>query len=100
MEKQKQLTAEQIAELKAKHGSIFMIEVDEFTAYVKTPGRNELSYASAISKSDPIKFNSAILEKCWLAGDDNIQTDDRLFMGVAAKLDQIIETAEATIKKL
>lgn len=94
-------TPEQITEWKAKHkNGIFLIEIDGYSAIVKAPGRNEISYASTVAKTDPMKFNTAILEKCWLDGDDEIKTDDRLFLGVAAKLDTIIETAEATVKKL
>jgi hypothetical protein len=93
-------TQEQIDTWKAKHKNIYLVEVDGKVAYLKAPGRNELSYAATISKNDPMKFNGAIIDKCWLAGDEEIKTDDRLFMGVAEKLDQIIETAEATIKKL
>lgn len=93
-------TPEQINEWKAKHKNVYLIEVDGRSAYVKAPSRNDLSYASAIGSKDPIKFNEAILKNCWLDGDDDIKTDDRLFMGVAAKLDEIIETAEASVKKL
>lgn len=90
----------QINAWKAKYKNVFLIEVEDKKAYLKAPGRNELSYATTVAKQDPIKFNSAILDKCWLAGDEEIKTDDRLFMGVAEKLDQLVETAEATIKKL
>jgi len=94
-------TPEQITEWKRKHGSVFVIEVDGRRAYVKAPDRKGLSYAATVSKgTDAMEFNSAILNSCWLEGDAEIKTDDRLFLGVAEKLDQIIETAEAEIKKL
>lgn len=93
-------TPDQIADWKKKHGDVFMVEVEGRNAYLKAPGRNELSYAATISKNDPMKFNAAILDKCWLDGDVDIKTNDKLFLAVAGKLDQIIETAEATIKKL
>lgn len=94
-------TKEQIGEWKKKHpNGVYEIEVEGFVAYVKAPDRNTLGYAATIGAKDPMKFNEAILNHCWLAGDDEIKTNDKLFMGVAAKLDQIIETAEASIKKL
>lgn len=93
-------TAEEIAAWKKKHGDVYLVEVDGRSCYLKSPGRNEMSYAATVAGKDPMKFNAAILDKCWLAGDDEIKTNDKLFMGVAEKLDQIIETAEATVKKL
>jgi len=93
-------TQEEIDAWKKRHGSVYLLEVEGYNAYVKAPGRNEISYATTIAKQDPMKFNSAILDKCWLAGDEEIKHTDRLFMGAASQLDQIIEIAEATIKKL
>lgn len=95
-----QATPEQIAEWKKKHGSIFEIEVEGRRAYLHSPSRNTMSYAATTSKNDPMKFNEVILKGCWLEGDLEIQTDDRLFMGVSQQIDQILEVAEATIKKL
>jgi hypothetical protein len=97
-------TDQQIDAWKKKHGSIFEIEVkglDGITrrAYLKKPGRNELSYAATVGK-EPMKFNQTILEGCWLAGDEEIKTNDELFFGACEVLDHIIETAEASIKKL
>lgn len=100
-------TQEQIDAWKAKHGedNIFGLEVedakDECTrrAYVRVPNRKDLSYAMTVGK-DPIKFNEAILNRCWLDGDEKIKTDDALFMGVSGQLDQLVPAAEATIKKL
>lgn len=93
-------TQEDINAWKQKHGDIFLVEVEGRNAYLKAPGRKELSYAATVASKDPMKFNEAILNQCWLAGDEEIKTDDTLFMGVAAKLDEIIQMAEATIKKL
>lgn len=92
-------TDDQVAAWKAKY-EVFLIEVEGRACYLKAPGRNELSYAATTGKSDPMKFNAAILNSCWLAGDEEIKTNDKLFLAVAGKLDQIIETAEATVKKL
>ena len=102
-----QATAEQITAWKAKHGedNIFVLEVldtkDDVTrrAYIRAPKRQDMSYAMTVGK-DPIKFNEAILNRCWLDGDEKIKTDDALFMGASNQLDQIVPAAEATIKKL
>lgn len=94
-------TPERIAELKAQYpNGIYLIEADGFKAIVRSPKRQELGYAATVGKNDPLKFNEVILKKCWLEGDQEIQTDDRIFMSVANQLDTIVETTEASIKKL
>lgn len=77
-----------------------MVEVEDHTAILRSPTRKELGYAATVGKADPLKFNQTILEKTWLEGDEAIKTEDRLFMGVCEQLDQVVDTAEASIKKL
>lgn len=40
------------------------------------------------------------LNNCWLAGDEEIKIDDSLFLGVSAKLGELVEVKEAELKKL
>ena len=94
----KSVTKEMIAEWKKKHGEIFKIVVDGKTAFLKKPSRKNLSYAAATK--DLIKYNEIILNACWLAGDEEIKTDDELFLAVSGKLDGLIEVKEAELEKL
>lgn len=94
------VTDEQIAEWKKKHGDVFKIEVDGKVAFVKSPDRKTLSYAGSVGTKDPIKFNEIVLNNCWLGGDEEIKTDDSLFLGVGQVLGEIIKVKEATIAKL
>lgn len=98
----KNVTDAQIKEWKEKYGSVYLLEVDDKSCYVKAPSRNDLSYASAVSSNgkDAMKFSEALLRNCWIEGDNEIQTNDRLFLAAASQLDKIIEVAEAKIKKL
>ena len=108
MEKKKvigQATSEQIAEMKEKHGDVFEVSVIsadgvEHKGYLRKPKRQELSYATKVGSSNPLGFNESIINACWLAGDEAIKTDDALFMGVSGQIAEIIEVAEASIKKL
>ena len=95
-----QLTPEAIAELKKKHGDIYKISVDDKSCILRKPNRKELSYASVAGKNDPLKFNEVILNSCWLAGDDELKTDDYLFLSASAKIAEIIEIKEAELEKL
>ncbi len=91
---------QKIKEWKAKYGDVFRIDIDGKTCYLKHPSRKALGYASIAGKNDPLKFNEVILNDCWLGGDEEIKTDDALFLGVAAKIGELIELKEATLVKL
>ena len=79
---------------------MFQIDVDEFVCYLRKPTRKELSYAAVAGKTDPLKYNETILKSCWLGGDEEIRTDDDLFLSAGAVLGDIIETKAAELKKL
>lgn len=100
MEENKVITEEQIEAWKKKHRDVFCVQVDGKTAYLKKPDRRALSAAAVIGKTDPMKYNEVLLNNCWLGGDEEIKTDDELFLGVSAKLGDLIEIKEAELKKL
>jgi len=93
-------TKEQIAEWKAKHGGIFRITVEDKACYLKKPSRKALGYASMAGKENPLKFNEVMLNDCWLAGDEEIKTDDSLFLSVSPKLSELIEVKTSELEKL
>jgi hypothetical protein len=94
------ITKEQIAEWKAKYGSIFCISVEGKKCYLKKPGRKALGYASMAGRENPLKFNEILLNDCWLGGDEEIKTDDDLFLSISSKIGEIIEVKEAELVKL
>lgn len=100
MENQNVITSEQIEAWKKKHGDVYSVTVDGKTAYLKRPDRRGLSAAAVIGKTDPIKYNETLLNNCWLGGDDEIKTDDSLFLGASAVLAELVEIKEASLKKL
>ena len=93
-------TAEQIAQLKAKHGEIFKISVDGKSCLLRKPNRKELGYASVAGKEDPLMFNELILKSCWLDGDKEIMENDDLFLSVGQKIGELISVKEAELEKL
>jgi hypothetical protein len=95
-----QATEEQIAEWKDKHKGVFCIKVEDKACYLKKPSRKALGYASMAGKENPLKFNEVILNDCWLAGDEEIKTDDDLFLSVSPKVAEIIEVKSADLEKL
>ena len=94
------VTKEQIESWKKRHGDVFEVNVDGRTAYLRKPDRKVLGAASVLGKDDPMKYNEILLENCWLGGDEDIKTDDSLFLGVSSVLAEIIEIKKAEIKKI
>ena len=95
-----EVTKEQIKQWKAKYKEVFVLRVDDKVAYLRTPDRATLSYAATLATKDPMKFNEAILTNCWLGGDEEIKTDDALFLSASSKLGELIQIKEATLEKL
>lgn len=89
---------EEIQSYKAKYRDLFLITVDDKSCLLHKPTRQTLSYVSSIK--DPIRMSEAMLGELWVAGDEDIKSDDELFMAVVAKMDEVIKVKEAEIKKL
>ena len=51
------VTKEQIKQWKAKYKEVFVLRVEDKVAYLRTPDRATLSYASTLATKDPMKFN-------------------------------------------
>lgn len=98
--KSNEVTPEQIAEWKAKHENVFCITIEDKKAYLKSPDRKTLSFASTLATSSPLKFNEVLLNGCWLGGDEEIKTNDTLFLSASSKLAELIEVKEALLEKL
>ena len=94
------ITKEQIQEWKNQYKDIFVISVEDKKVYLRTPDRKTLSYASTLATKDPLKFNEVILNNCRLGGDEEIKTNDELFLAVSSKLPDLIQIKEATLEKL
>lgn len=93
-------TQEQIQEWKAKYGVVFEISVEDKVCYLHKPSRKTMGYAAMASKDNPLRFNEVILNDCWIAGDEDLRTDDELFMSVSGRIGEIVEIKQAELKKL
>lgn len=92
------VTKEQIKEWKTKYGDLFEVTVEGKTCILRKPNRKDLSYASVVK--DPIKMSETLLNRLWLGGDEEIKTDDELFMATVNVMEDVLEVKEAEIKKL
>lgn len=95
-----QASPDQIQAWKKEHGRIFKIEVDGHVGYFKTPDRKILGFAAVTGDKDPIKYNEAVMNNCFIGGSEAIKTDDSLFLGASAKLGELIQIKEATLEEL
>lgn len=94
------VTQEQIDAWKEKHGEVFKLRIEDKEAFLKSPDRKTLSYASSVATKDPLKFNEILLGNCWLGGDEEIKTNDSYFLAASSKIAEIIQVKEAELEKL
>ncbi|MCO5290517.1 MAG: hypothetical protein M9959_02135 [Chitinophagaceae bacterium] len=98
------VTKEMIAEWKKKHGDVYVFTVTdddgtEKKAWLRKPDRKLIGYSGSI-QNNPIKSNEVLLNGCWLAGDEDIKTNDALFFGISNKLGELIKAKEGELVKL
>ena len=94
-----QATAEQIAAWKEQFGDVFAVTVEGSICYLKKPNRKTMSIVASLA-NNPIRANEALLQNCWLGGDESIKTDDEKFYAASAQLSEIVQVKEAEITKL
>ena len=90
----------QINEWKAKHGEVFLITVEDKEAYLRKPDRTVLAYAMQQGQKSPLKMSEVLMNQCWLGGDEEMKTDDDLFIAASTKLDALVQIKDASLKKL
>ncbi|MCT4614552.1 MAG: hypothetical protein N4A49_06720 [Marinifilaceae bacterium] len=100
MENKEKNMQDKIENWKKKYGDIFMYESDGKICYLKKPSRKTLGAAAVVGQNDPMKYNEILLNNCWLSGDKELKTDDSYFLGLSAKLSELVEIKEGEIKKL
>lgn len=93
-------TPEQLQAWKDKYEKVWKLKVADKEAIVRSPQRNELSYAAKVGANDPMKYNEFMLKTCWLAGDEEIQTKDSYFIGACSQLEKLIQIQESSLEEL
>lgn len=85
---------------KKKYGDVYLYETDGKKCYLRAADRKTISAAAVIGHGDMIKYNEVVLKNCWLGGDEEIQTEDKYFLGVSQILSELINIKEGALKKL
>ena len=94
-----QLTDEQIADFKAKHGEVIEAKFEGSVGYFKRADRQVMRMAMPFLNTDRIKYMEIIIENCWLAGDEKMKTDDDAFFALTDAVPDITAKKSAEIKK-
>lgn len=98
--KENNIMEAKIADWKKKHGQVFLLEIDGRKCYLRQPDRKIIAMARSLSGGDYIAAQELILDACWLEGDEEIRTNDVLFLNIAQKLEGLIESKESVLKKI
>lgn len=115
-----EITQEQIAEWKAKHGEVWLIEVAEepidfessmvvttieagqptAKGYLRKPSTKEQSFAYAKMQDSAVACGEFLLKQCWLAGDERLKDHPSFKLAAASQAAALAELRVAKIKKL
>ncbi len=87
-----------IEQLKAKHGDIWEVRVDDIVAYVKKPTRAIQRAAARLGKDDPYKFNEVLVKNCFVGGDERIKDEENIDEA-ANQIADLIPQKAGSIKK-
>lgn len=95
----------EIETLKKKHGELHLITVKdsagaESHAILRKPKMYDLQVAAASEAKKKMTYNLSIWNNCKIVADPVIEGNDTLFLGALGQINEIIEIADASIKKL
>jgi len=91
-----------ISKWKEEYGTVYLIRSKDKTSagYFRPADRKILGHAQAVGSGDPYKFNEILLRDCWLAGDEDLLSNEAKFLGVSSEAHQLIEVVGAEVEKL
>lgn len=98
----KRPTEAEIKAWKKAHDGLYQIEVDGKVIILREPKMKDLERAQAADpkRQKPYNFHRSIIENCKLYADPGLIEDDKNYLAVCSKLDEIVEVREADLKKL
>jgi len=94
-------TKEQIEAYKEKYGSLYKYTAnDGKSCLLRSPGLEILDACRTISGGSSIKFDKALVENCWVDGDNELKTLDKYQMGLFDWLGGIIQKVDGELEEL
>lgn len=96
-----EFTKEQITEFKNKYGDVHHYKAKDGKAcLLKSPDLETIDACRTISGGSSIKFDKALVENCWVAGDAEFKTVTRYQLGLFDWLGAIIDKVDGEMEKL
>lgn len=93
-------TKERIAELKAEHGDVWLLTVEDKAGIFKTPTRKAMSYSMTVAAKDPLASNEILLKDAFIEGDKELIENDAYFLGAQNQIAGLLKAKEAKLEKL
>ncbi len=91
----------QIDEWKRLHGNVFgYVSEDGKCCALRVPSLLILDACRTMSGGNGLKFDMALLENCWLGGDETLKTEDKYRLGVFDWLSTLIQKVEGELEEL
>ncbi len=96
-----EFTPEQIAAYKAQYGNVFRYtSKDGKCCLLKSPDLQVIDACRVISGGSSIKFDIALVDNCWIAGDEELKTKDAYRIGLFEWLGSIIKRVDGELEEL
>jgi hypothetical protein len=99
-ERKGQLPESEIARLKAIHGDVYQLNIEDMCCYLKRPDKATLAAAETMGTSNAASCNEVLVENCWLAGDEKLREDAIYCNAIAESLTELLAVKKEALKKL
>lgn len=90
-----------IEEYKKKYGHVFKYTSnDGKSCILRSPDLKIIDACRTVAGSSTVKFDKAMLENCWLEGDEELRTSDKYMMGIFDWMYGIIKKVDGQLEEL
>jgi hypothetical protein len=94
-------TKQDIDKHKATHGSVYRYRTkDGKSCLLKSPDLEVIDACRTLSAGSSVKFDKALVDNCWIAGDEELRTVSKYQLGLFDWLGGIIEKVDGELEKL
>lgn len=85
---------------KKQYGGMHYLALEGKRAFLRRPDRKIVAMVRSLGEGEEVATMELLLDACWLEGDEEIKTDDNLFLSVMPELQQILDLKAVTLKKI